>query len=236
MDEMPHTPFERGWWSIDLRGYRPCDGTYCLFPYESLPPIAVPDESFSWLEPLGASMDQRMEIYRNPPGARGKLDEIVSAASTLGLTLPDAFLRLMASTELQDRIPSCTACTFQLGDQILPCPGSPDGYILSFLHDQQDCVIWYLYLTPAGEHCVLAFPGDLASFADATEEGDGDEVDMQAVIRAIRVCAPSFAAFVYRFWLENVIWFKLSGDDKTPLTAAEREYVGHYSGGQPVGE
>lgn len=229
MDQMSYAPFERGWWSFDLGRYRPCDGTYCLFPYESLPPITEPDETLSWLEPLGETIDQRMEVYRNPRAARGKLGELVRAAGTLGLSLPDAFLRLMISGELQDRIPSCTACTFQLGDRILRCPGSSEGYIVSFLHDQQDCVIWYLYLTRAGEHCVLAFPGDLESFVDAAAEGQ--EVDMQAVVGAIRVCAPTFAAFIYRFWLENDIWFKLSGDDKTPLTDAERQYVGHYRGG-----
>jgi hypothetical protein len=226
MDPTPHTPFEPGWWSFDLGRYRPCDGTYCLFPYESLPPIPAPDETLSWLAPLGAPIDRQMEVHRNPPAARGKLEPIVTAAAELGLTLPDAFVRLMAAPDLQDRIPSCTACTFELGDRIIPCPGSAGGYIVRFLRDQQDCVMWYLYLTPAGEHCVLAFPGDLESFVDAAAAGQA--VDLAAVIRHIWVCAPSFAAFIYRFWLENTIWFKLGGDEKAPLTAAERRYLEHY--------
>jgi hypothetical protein len=234
MDQMPRTPFEPGWWSFDLGSYRPCDGTYCLFPYESLPPTAEPDETLSWLAPLGGALDQRMEIYRNPVGERGKLGGIVRAADTLGLALPDAFLRLMISTELQDHIPSCTACTFQLGDRILPCPGSPEGYIVRFLRDQQDCVMWYLYLTRAGDHRVLAFPGNLEAFVDAAAQGHDE--DMPAVVRAIRVCAPSFAAFIYRFWLENTIWFKLSGDDTRPLTEVERRYVEHYRGGRPAAD
>lgn len=54
MDQMPRTPFELGWWSFDLGSYRPCGGTYCLFPYESLPLIVEPDETLGWLAPLGA--------------------------------------------------------------------------------------------------------------------------------------------------------------------------------------
>jgi hypothetical protein len=229
MHQMPHTPFALGWWSFDLGRYRPCDGTYCFFPYESLPPIPEPDSTLSWLMPLGETVDRQMQVHRNPPEARGKLGEIVADAGKLGLTLPDAFLRLMGSAELQDRIPSCTACTFALGDRILPCPGSEGGYIVSFLRDQQDCVLWYLYLTPAGEHCVLAFPGDLESFMDdADDAAAGQDADMANVIRHIRVCAPSFEAFIYRFWLENDIWFKLSGDEKSPLTDVERRYLEHY--------
>ena len=33
---------------------------------------------------------------------------------------------------------------------------------------------------------------------------------------------------VNRFWLENTIWFKLSSDDQSSLTGAERRYVEYY--------
>ncbi|HEX6797136.1 MAG TPA: hypothetical protein VF116_05405 [Ktedonobacterales bacterium] len=51
---------------------------------------------------------------------------------------------------------------------------------------------------------------------------------MAQVSRHIVVCAHSFPAYLYRFWLENTIWFKLNGDDQTPLTAGERRYLEHY--------
>lgn len=229
MNQAPHIPFASGWWSFDLGTYRPCDSTYCLFSSADLPPLPWPlDTTLSWLPPLGEALDRQMAVYRNEPAARGRVDEIAAAAARLGLKLPSAFVRFMGAPELQDRIPSCTACTFKLGDQIVACPGVEGAYVISFLRDQQDCVIWYLYLTPAGDHFVLAFPGDLESFIEEAPAAAGEKVDMAEVSHHIVVCAPSFAAFLYRFWLENTIWFKLNGDDQAPLTAEERRYLEHY--------
>lgn len=227
-------PFASGWWSFDLGTYRPCDGTYCLFSAADLPPIPWPvDATLSWLPPLSEPLDRQMDLYRNDPAARGRADAIAAEAARLGLTIPRPFARFMSTPELQDRIPSCTACTFALGDRILACPGSDGAYIVSFLRDQQDCVIWYLCLTPAGDHCVLAFPGDLESFIAGEPAAEGKAVDMAAVARAIVVAAPSFTAFLYRFWLENTIWFKLDGDDNSPLTAEERHYLEHFRRQRP---
>ncbi|HEV7129320.1 MAG TPA: hypothetical protein VGN32_17940 [Ktedonobacterales bacterium] len=226
MEQMPQTPFKLGWWSFDLGTYRPCDGTYNLYPYESLPPLDAPDETLAWLGPLSTTLDQQMDVHRRPDESRGTLRAIVTDAGKLGLTLPDAFLRLMISRELQERIPSCTACFFKLGDRIVACPGSPDGYIVRFLSDQQDCVLWYLYLNTFGEHCVLAALPELETYAAAIAGGDNS--DTAAVVSNTWVCAPSFAGFIYRFWLENVIWFKLDGSDTASLTEAERGYLDHY--------
>jgi len=41
-------------------------------------------------------------------------------------------------------------------------------------------------------------------------------------------CAPSFKEFVYRFWLENEIWFTLIDKDRS-LTSTEQSYLKHYS-------
>lgn len=229
MNQTPQIPFASGWWSFDLGNYRPCDSTYRLYPSADLPPLPWPlDATLSWLPPLAEPLDQQMAVYRNEPAARGKVDTIAADAARLGLTLPSPFARFMSSPDLQDRIPSCTACTFTLGDHLVACPGSDGAYVVSFLRDQQDCVIWYLCLTQAGDHSVLAFSGDLESFVDAEPAGDGKGVDMAEVGRHIVVSAPTFPEFLYRFWLENTIWFKLNGDDQTPLTAEERRYLEHY--------
>ena len=126
----------------------------------------------------------------------------------------------MASPALQDRIPSCTACYFKLGDHLVPCPGAEGAYIVPFLSDQQDCVLWYLYLSPDGVHRVLAFPGDMMEYVDAVKPGA--DLTMNDITGAIRVCAPSFASFIYRFWLENTIWFKLNTSDAAPFTPASK--------------
>lgn len=240
MDPLPPTPFQSGWWSFGLGTARPCDtSTYCLFPYESLPPLPEPEPTLSWLDPLDADLDREMEIYRNPPDVRGQLGTISADAQRLGLVLPDAFMRLMSSPDLQDRIPSCTACTFGLSDRIIPCPSADGAFLIPFLSDRQGCLEWCLYLTRTGEQCVVAMPGNVAAFLiygkaryEATYKaiyGEAyEDVDDAAFVRETRVCAPSFVLFIYRFWLENLIWYKPTGDDGTPLADAKRRYLEHY--------
>ncbi|MEO7002487.1 MAG: hypothetical protein ABI068_11725 [Ktedonobacterales bacterium] len=222
------TPFSFGWWSFDLGAYRPCDGTYCFSSYGELPPIRELNGTLDWLGPLDPQTEQSMQLYRNAPEKRGKLAAIEAEATKLGLTLPEAFVRLMGSPELQDRIPSCTACTFDLSAHIVPCIGDSPGYIIRFLRDQQDVLLWYLYLTPQGEQWVLVSPYE---FGDGPDENPNDVADDErtAVIAHTRICAPSFEAFVYRFWLENTIWFTLNTSDSSgSLTNEQQHYVDHY--------
>ena len=40
------------------------------------------------------------------------------------------------------------------------------------------------------------------------------------------LCADSFSEFVYRFWIENEIWFALN--ERRGLTPEQERYVGHY--------
>ena len=171
-----------------------------------------------------------MEIYRPSSEAQesltGNLKELYHQTQQLGLSLPDAFLHFMASPELQERIPSCTACYFELPEKILPCPGSQDGYIISFLRDQQDCLIWYLYLTPSNEHCVLISDSGLAWLADPEQ---ASEISHPVrILQATVVGAPSFEEFIYRFWLENTLWFKLHEHDGA-FTEEEKRYIEHYA-------
>lgn len=221
-------PFKRGWWSFDLGQYRPCDGTYCLYPFESLPPIPPDDESLAWLVSLPGDLDRQMALYRNSAEPRGSIQTIAAAAAQLGLTLPPSFQRLMGAPELQHRIPSCTACTFQLGDRIVPCPGSEHGYIVGFMHDQQDVLLWYLYLTPRGDQAVLVAPYPLDELSSAAERSPLAPAQRQAVLERTYICGPTFASFLSRWWLENGIWFKLDAG-QTSLTEAERRYLAHYA-------
>ena len=228
-ERVPFAPFQTGWYSFDLGRYRPCDGTYCFYSYESLPPIPDVNETLNWLGSLDSDIDRSMEIYRKDPAERGNLVAINASAQRLGLTLPVSFLRLMGSPDLQDRIPSCTACYFSLGDDIVACPGSDDGYIVRFLNDQQGVLLWYLYLTPHGKHCVLVSPIPLDEVAGDSAGGGLSEADRKAVLASTFVCAPSFAAFVYRFWLENLLWFKFNeGNGQEQLTDEESRYLAHY--------
>lgn len=227
MEQMPGAPFPSGWWGFDLGSYRPCDGTYQLYPYDSLPPLSEPDHSLSWLGPLDAQVDAEMAAHHQGSQMVNALDALTTQAKSLGLALPSAFTRLMASPSLQDRIPSCTACEFDLASILTPCPGAEDGYIAAFLRDQQYCVLWYLYLTPEGSHRVLSFPGDMQEYLEEAESGG--QVTIEQITEAIRDSAPSFASFIHRFWLENIIWFKLNSSNAAPFTAEERAYLDFYA-------
>ena len=105
------TPFRPGWYSFDLGQYRPCDGTYCLSPYEDLPPVPAPDESLAWLGPLDERTDQQMQIHRDRQVASGKLDQIVASAQRLELTLPPSFLRLMGRRSYRSASPPARPAT-----------------------------------------------------------------------------------------------------------------------------
>ena len=135
------TPFRPGWWSIALRQYRPCDDTYCLFPYDSLPPIDPTSfrGDFHWLPPLdpalrdvGAVDEKRAEIARHLPA-------LIAEAGTRGVTLPAAFLAFMRDQEAHRRVPTCTACYFDLPVELTPSPFGDEAYLIRFLNDQQWC-------------------------------------------------------------------------------------------------
>jgi hypothetical protein len=229
MSTAGHTPpFRFGWLSFDLGKYRPCDGTYCFYPYDSLPPIRALNGTLDWLDPLDDETDQSMQLYRNAPEERGNLAQVEADATKFGLTLPEAFMRLTGSPGLQDRIPSCTACTFDLSAHIIPSIGDTSGYLIRFLRDQQSVLLWYLYLTPQGDECVLVSPYE---FGEGEDENPNDLPDetRTAVITHTCICAPTFETFVYRFWLENVLWFKLNSSvDDGQMSDEQRSYLDHY--------
>jgi hypothetical protein len=121
----PLTPFRNGWISFGLPGVRPCDATYCVVTSElpPTPPVRYHGE-LGWLPPLPPDLDARMEPYRQRTGTAAMLPWLVDQTRRAGFELPAAFLRLMGSERLQHRIPSCTACFFELFERL---PGQPSA-------------------------------------------------------------------------------------------------------------
>ena len=210
------TPFPEAWWAFDLGRYRSSkNSTYFRYEYGDLPKITDINslESLDWLGPLDKNAD--------PPDRE---TAIATAARSHNLKLPDSFDTLMSSPKLQDRIRSCTGCYFTLPDRFVPCPTSESGLIARFYNDQQDVLRWYLYLTPARDEYVLVTTKEL----ETTPPPPLSDEDYLHVRRNTWVCAHSFTEFVYRWYIENSIWFKVSGFDKDKLTDAERAYLKHY--------
>jgi hypothetical protein len=217
------TPFPTGWMSVDLPGYRDCEGTYCFFSYEDLPPI---DESlfrgeFQWLPDLSSRLRSIVDIHKQVPDdalATG-MSSLLSSAEQMGLQLPASFVKFMSSPELRDQIPSCTACYFDLPEKIVESPVGDGGYIIRFLNDQQDILVWSLYLQPSGEHCVL-----VSNFV--LDQTDLVDVPQESILKRVAFCAESFESFLYRYWLENTLWNVLV--DGQPLTDEQKRYVRHH--------
>lgn len=229
---LPNSPsFPFGWYSFGLGPYRPCDATYCLFSYESLPPLdnSLFQGTLHWLPPLADDKNQRgIDHYHS----ESDLQRIIVSAQQLSVSLPKAFLHLIASAELMERIPSCTDCYFTLSEKMVACPGSEEGYIVRFLNARQGQAAWYLYLTPQGNHCILAgFPlldllHDSESPKYIEKRITEEERSMAFTGKGAYVCALSFEEFLYRFWLENILWYKIVWyEGQKPLTSEEQHYL-----------
>ncbi|MCU0443658.1 MAG: hypothetical protein MUE85_01985 [Microscillaceae bacterium] len=219
------TAFSAAWLSFDLGKYRPCDSTYCYYELNNTPTIdpKLLKGTFDWLPELSAEFKALMKKYQqnDEKTVNDALQNILAQAQTMNLTLPSEFVKFMSLEELQDQIPSCTACYFDLSPEITPCPLSNDeGYLIRFLNDQQNVLLWYLYLRFSGEHCVVVSP---IPFDNAEARQDLND---QIILSNTFFCANSFEEFVYRFWLENEIWFAL--DEDSEMTPAQNQYLQFY--------
>lgn len=235
-------PFSWAWIAFDLGYDRPCDSTYCLYPYEDLPPIPTLDGTLSWLGQPGwlespeVTPERRASQERLSAEAQATMRDLATQAERLGLMLPAAFARLMSAPELYTRIPEYAGCWFNLSEaQLDPCPGAEDAFVVRFLNDQQDCILWYLYLTRHGDEAVLAvqdpYPDAPSNYLERLvrpdEDGPLTEQQRRAALANTYACAPSFEAFVYRWSLEASIYMKQHAYDSEPLTKEESRYLAH---------
>lgn len=219
-----NSPFQSAWWAPSLQEHRPCDGTYCVWEYASLPAIdtSLFEGNFQWLPPMTAELRDVLAAYDRPEASAHivqRMGAIKSAAKQMGLQLPEDFLKFMASPELQVQIPSCTACYFDLSDIIVQLPIDDGGFLIRFYNDQQDVLLWYLYLTPQSESCIVVSD---VMFDSVNLEG----VTPQQIKARLEFCAGSFEEFIYRWWLENDIWMAL--EEGRPLTEVQTAYLAHY--------
>jgi hypothetical protein len=219
-----------GWWSFELPYYRPHlkRGTYSLFSYQDLPSIVENlDNSFEWLKAQSIKEDSLFEgSYAD--GSKPDLRKLARIASETDINLPESFVTFMNSTELHQRIRSCTDCYLDVGDYAVKTKGSIEGYLLHFLSDSQWVLHWYIHTDQHGNHFIVT---SLNAYGFAFEDENGNafatEIDIQE--EDIWFCAPSFTEFMYRFWLENEIWFALAEEER-PLTKTEQAYVDRYFG------
>ncbi len=215
------------WWSFALPGFRdhPYPSTYSLFPYEDLPPIdALIDESFTWLQSEPQHEQWSLAANGYPDGSKPDLSQLPQLTAQAQVALPPAFVAFMQTISLHGRIRSCTACRLELSDFVVRITNPGDGVLLHFLADQQSCLHWYLYASRSGDHCVTV-SREIYGLQFEPGERRPDEIDLSS--EEMWLCAPSFAEFIYRFWLENEIWFRVLRDAEPP-SSLQRAYLDHY--------
>lgn len=216
----PHDQLKRQWFTSGHSDLWNCNSTYRPVPYEMLPGLHDISDDFSWLDDLPhesftCTLDSDDNKIEN-------LDHIVSTVRSLGLELPSGFVRFMADVSLQAKVPTCTACFLEISESLIPVPGFDGSYVLRFMNDSQGCVMWYLLLNRSTTPRVVAsnyfFEPDI--FEALADEEVG--IKYPDVIHQASICADSFLEFVYRFWIENAVWY--SKHDKRPLSAREADY------------
>jgi hypothetical protein len=127
-------------------------------------------------------------------------------------SLPPSYVYFFSRPELMAAIPSCTACYWASG-RPMASPLGDGGRLVRFLSDQQDVLHWYLWLRPDNDYRVVcgSYPYDGNDPYDEVPE-----LTPELAARDLVEVAPSFEAFMWRFWIENVAWFQLE-------TAGERQ-------------
>jgi hypothetical protein len=134
---------QTGWVFTSLGPFREGEGTYSLYPADSLPPLPTGlfGQDFAWI----------------PPGPHDDveyMEPIDVDAQTLSVDgLPKSFTTFMSRPDHLAAIPSNTACYWQVSP---PGPAGDGARLMLFLVDQQSCVFWYLYLRADGTHAVVA--------------------------------------------------------------------------------
>ena len=224
--------FRATWAGTDLDEYRSSRGTYEMYPPETLPPLPVErfTGTFDWMREPGEPVAEHV----------ARVDQIAAKLAESGLELPEDFVALMTREHLHgalDKV-SCTCCWTYLSGPFTS-PVDPTARLVMFFRDQQDCVIWYLYLRPradgSGTESFVAlsyrqFEYEEELRATATEESLKElKALSEDPYGEIFWCAASVEHFAYRFWIEGKLWFTLSGDaDIADASDDMRAYLAFY--------
>lgn len=116
-------------------------------------------------------------------------------------------------------IRSATACYLDLGD--FAAGTSPTGgYLVHVLSDQQWCRHWLVYLDARGSEAVLTSTEPIGFDLPGGESAPPHIIPLRSYALDLHVCADTFAEFLYRFWIEDEIFFALYDDQPLPSAAA----------------
>jgi hypothetical protein len=225
----------RSWPMIELPGYRDHKleySTYSHFEFSNLPPIAQQlDAGLEWLrtrQPVDDSLgDSR--AGDPTPARKATSEELDAMLVARPQALPTSFETFIREQDYRSRIRSATACYLDLADFAI---ASRDGGLLvHFMSDQQWVLHWLLYVGQGNSEAVVVTDVPFGFEADG-ESPRRFPRDFDPASGDVAVCAESFSEFLYRFWIENEIWFRLTAanGDVSALTPKQARYAEHYRG------
>jgi hypothetical protein len=204
----------------ELPGVRPHGAryaTYSAFDWRRLPPVpGGVTADYLWLS--SSPVHARSSLARPSDAAsRDLADWRDLAGQAAGVQIPVEFSRVVRDPMLRRHLRSATDCYFDLGDRVVEVPG---GRLVHFLSDSQWVRHWLLFVG-AGDQAVVTtyYPAGFELTPEDREAYPGEPV--------YEICAGTFLEFLWRFWIENEIWFALAGKDH-PLTPGQQDYVNHY--------
>lgn len=227
MGALPTLP--RAWWSTDLPGYREHPkpfATYSAFRYADLPPIRRPlDADLRWLleQPRVARSLGDVDPGDAVPERRAGAAELDALLGGRKIALPPSFNAFITDPDPRTRVRSATSCYLDLGQFAVDVEGG--GAMLHFLSDQQWILHWLLYVGDDGSEAVVVSESPLGFEADERRFARFDPATEPAT-----VCAETFSEFLYRYWIDNEIYFRtaLGAHDEPPLTDEQRQYAEHF--------
>lgn len=232
--------YSKAWMASGSMPWSQLDTTYGLIHYDNLPKLRLAfNGGFSWLTDLasnelamGYGNDQAEDVKDQSSQekiiankSKQALLKLQKHAAQKAVKLPQDFMHFFTQPALKAKIPSCTDNYFELSEQLLPSPNNDGGYLIRFMVDSQTLVIWYLYLHPNG----LQFIG--TGFTEWQQDYDQNaSFDQVISVKQLWSCAPSFEEFLYRYWLENKLFFYYFNKNRKAvkqqsLTTIQQDYI-----------
>jgi uncharacterized protein (TIGR02996 family) len=221
------TNYEFAWWGTGIGPAREAGRTYERFRYHDQPPLPVEqlDGTFAWL---------RDSEPQTSFGLGPRWKTFCAEKRRQGYFVPCAFERFLADDDLPTRIKSCTDNYFERprdpsDEHAAPSAEREDGLLVTFYADSQYCVLWAILLPREPGHYapILAGPPD-ALFPGFWN--DGEEEEQAYDIGKPVLAASQFEQFIFRWWIENEIWFATVWEEsRRPLTPLEQAYIDHLS-------
>ena len=226
LDRMPPLPhLRRSWFGVGIPGSREAGRfqAYGEFPIDSLPPIQRDlDNKLAWLAREPRVSEWAIFNRGNVHDFEAHRAAIWSARPA---RTPPAFEAFLSSPEIGLHIRSFTGCYLDFGWRVVPA--SDGGALIHFLSDQQWVAHWSLYVGSDGSQAVVA---SLVPYGFDEPAVDQDQLPDVATfdVRSAGavVCSESFNEFLYRYWIENEICFRMG---EGVLTEEQGRYLDFYT-------